>query len=115
MNYKTLGETIHKFRIAKGLSLDDLAEACQVNRSTVFRWEKGNTRRISYGNMMILIDKIGIPPESFILNEEPSIGLHEREVSDIRFKIRKTISDIDDKDSLETILNIIRAIKKQKK
>ena len=46
MNQLNAGERIRKKREEKGLSLQDIAEKLAVNRSSVMRWENGETSRI---------------------------------------------------------------------
>lgn len=46
MNELHIGERIKKKREQNGLSLQDIAEELDVNRSSVMRWENGETNRI---------------------------------------------------------------------
>lgn len=117
MNYKELGDAINKYRVAKGLTLEQVASACNVNRSTVFHWEKGDTKKISYKNRLTLIDRLNIPPAYFIVDpeHESETNMKNEILTTVRNRIFREISTIESRETLEMILNIVVAIKKQEK
>lgn len=49
-------------RLHAGLTLDDIGKLCNVNKSTVLRWENGDTDRISLTTIQKLADLYHVDP-----------------------------------------------------
>lgn len=109
-----LGKKIADYRKAKGLSRGQLAGKCHVSKSTVFRWENGDTSRISYGSRKLLNNILGIPMLDFIRKDKDMINVKEDKLADLRYTIMKTISQIDDEGRLNEILVMVKALKAMK-
>lgn len=78
MNQLNAGERIRKKREENGLSLQDIAEKLAVNRSSVMRWENGETSRIK----LPVIEKL-----AQILKTTPQylMGYDEDDQPEVRF------------------------------
>ncbi len=109
-----LGKKIADYRKAKGLSIGQLAEKCHVSKSTAFRWENGDTSRISYGSRKLLSSILGIPMMDFIRKDKDKINVKKDRLADLQYTIMKTISQIDDERRLNEILVMVKALKAMK-
>lgn len=109
-----LGKKIADYRKAKGLSMGQLADKCHVSKSTVFRWENGDTSKINYGSRKLLSSILGIPTLDFIRNDEDTLEIKDDKLADIRYSILKAISQIDSEERLNEILVIVKALKGMK-
>ena len=77
------GDKLSKFRKAKGLSQEGLAEKLEVTRQTVSKWELGQTRPDT--DMLVKIaDILDVDVSSLIVNEEESVkkDMNQKFVSD---------------------------------
>ncbi|MBR3825372.1 MAG: helix-turn-helix transcriptional regulator [Lachnospiraceae bacterium] len=80
MNQNQLGENIAKFRKAKGLSQEKVAEVLEVSRQAVTKWES-NISRPSSENLIKLADTLGVSVDVLLgndvcedANEEEGVG-----------------------------------------
>jgi len=80
MNQNQLGENIAKFRKAKGLSQEKVAEVLEVSRQAVTKWES-NISRPSSDNLIKLADTLGVSVDVLLgndvcedANEEEGVG-----------------------------------------
>ncbi len=107
------GAYIKAVRTAKGFSADDIAKACHVNRSTVFRWENGDTAGIKYPCILAISKLLDIPPESLFgywhSDIDEDLGTKER-----RNKIQESVSGMK-KQELEAVYRFIKSIKGENK
>lgn len=68
MNQNQLGENIAKFRKAKGLSQEKVAEVLEVSRQAVTKWES-NISRPSSDNLIKLADTLGVSVDVLLGND----------------------------------------------
>lgn len=68
MNQNQLGENIAKFRKAKGLSQEKVAEVLEVSRQAVTKWES-NISRPSSENLIKLADTLGVSVDVLLGND----------------------------------------------
>ena len=58
----TTGEKIRKRRIQLGLTVQKIADACNVSKATISRWETGKTDKINLDVLMCLSNVLIIEP-----------------------------------------------------
>lgn len=68
MNQNQLGENIAKFRKAKGLSQEKVAEVLEVSRQAVTKWES-NISKPSSENLIKLADTLGVSVDVLLGND----------------------------------------------
>ena len=61
----TLGEIIHQQRKALDFSLEDVGKYCNVPRSTVSRWERGEIQKIKRDKIESLCQILQLDPTIF--------------------------------------------------
>ena len=66
----TIGEMIRSHRKDRKMTLEDIGRICNVPRSTVYRWENGEIKKISRLNIERLCNVLGIDPVCFFRIEE---------------------------------------------
>lgn len=103
------GAYIKAVRTAKGLSADDIARACHVNRSTVFRWENGDTAGIKYPCILAISKLLDIPPEALFGYWHPDID-EDLSTKERKRKIRESVSGMK-KQELQAVYMFIKSIK----
>lgn len=75
MNNKRMGEIIRILRQERGLSLQEVADYIGKNRSTVSRWENGQTEKIKRGQVKELAMLFGVDEAVFFESEHDVIDL----------------------------------------
>lgn len=70
-----LGEYIKYRRKELGLSAEQVAEFCEVNPSTVYRWESGETEKISSGDLKRLAEMLKVKPSTLIDDDHLQVML----------------------------------------
>lgn len=66
----TIGELIQSQRKKFGFTLEDVGRNCNVPRSTVMRWEKGQIKKIARDKQESLCRMLQIDPVVFFYREE---------------------------------------------
>lgn len=66
----TIGELISSQRKKLNFTLDDVGKVCDVPRSTVSRWEKGQIKKIARDKQEALCNMLQIDPVIFFYREE---------------------------------------------
>ena len=66
----TIGELIQYQRKKLNFTLEDVGRVCNVPRSTVYRWEQGQIRKIARDKQEALCNMLGIDPVVFFFREE---------------------------------------------
>ena len=69
---QTVGARIRALRLARGLTQDELAAACEVSRSAVAQWETDRAGQLR-GNITRIADALATPVE-YLLQGEPTRG-----------------------------------------
>jgi transcriptional regulator with XRE-family HTH domain len=69
---QTVGARIKALRVARGLTQDQLAVACDVSRSAVAQWETDRAGQLR-GNITRIADALATPVE-YLLQGEPPRG-----------------------------------------
>lgn len=59
------GPRLRELRIARGLTLADLADRAGVDLDSVHRWEKG-TRQPSWASVLAVCKALDVPPQAFM-------------------------------------------------
>lgn len=61
-----IGRAVHKRRIELRMTLEDVAQAVGVSRSTVLRWEKGDIRSMGLDKVPALAKVLQMDPGEFV-------------------------------------------------
>ena len=98
----TVGERIHNRRIELALSLRELAEIIGVSKSTISRWETGNTEHLRVEHIESLANALHVSPLYIIgvSNDKPSI-IAERICNQVK---KMGVSDLE---KLEAMMNVL--------
>ena len=64
-----VGALIQKYREAAGLSVQDLADAIGKDRSTVYRYEKGEIEKLPSDLLVPVANALGVSPAQLIVSE----------------------------------------------
>lgn len=64
-----VGELIQKYREAAGLSVQDLADAIGKDRSTVYRYEKGEIEKLPSDLLVPVANALGVSPAQLIVSK----------------------------------------------
>ena len=60
IDYKLVGNRLKEAREEKGISLEDAGKKVGVNKSTILRWENGQTEKFKIPTLEILADYYGV-------------------------------------------------------
>lgn len=92
---KGLGERIRVARIRRRMSQDELAQACGINRRTLYRIESGEAG-IAVGNIFAVLWKMGLLDSTKVL-ADPGQDEHGKILESARLpqRVRASESDID--------------------
>ena len=69
IDYKLVGNRLKQAREEKGISLEDAGKKVGVNKSTVLRWENGQTEKFKIPTLEILADYYGVNSSWIIGND----------------------------------------------
>ena len=83
----TTGEKIKARRIQLGFSIDRLANACGVNKSTISRWENDKTDRINLGMLVLLAKALYVEPFDLLNDDTTKSGVEPNLLDNIISKI----------------------------
>ena len=68
-----IGEMIHKLRVEKNMTLEELGKTIHVTRATVQKYETGEVKNIPYKRIVSLADALGVAPGTLMgWDEKPS-------------------------------------------
>lgn len=102
----TIGEKIKNRRIQLGISLQRVADYCGVNKSTISRWESGETEKINLGMLFLLSKVLYVEPLELLDNaSDISINKESSLLNTIISKV-KSLSE----DELKKLYEIIKII-----
>lgn len=107
------GTYIKAVRTAKGLSADDIARVCHVNRSTVFRWENGDIAGIKYPCILAISKFLDVPPEALFGYWHPDVE-EDLSTKDRKRKIQESVSNMK-KQELQAVYMFIKGIERDRK
>jgi transcriptional regulator with XRE-family HTH domain len=101
-----------------GLTLEDVARAVGVGRSTVQRWESGLIKNMGRDKIAALAEILRISPVELVPaagvirseDEERLEALHQNPKLRLLFDIQKTLTDSD----LNAVLGVVNAIAKER-
>lgn len=65
MDWTVLGEEIRKHRLAKGMTQEELGEACGLSRTSITNIERG-VHRIHLDTLCWMADALGVSPATLI-------------------------------------------------
>lgn len=77
----TIGETIHKLRIEKDMTLEELGKAIHVGRSTIFKYETGEVKNIPFDRILRLAEALNTTP-GYLMGWEEEEAPSYRELED---------------------------------
>lgn len=109
MNRK-IGKLIQERRELLGLSLEEVAKEIGVVRTSVFRWEHGETRTIKSSHIQKLSTVLGLSIEELLGMKEPK---GDPEIIKYRQSIRKELRKINDIAILKQIETIVKTFTEQ--
>lgn len=61
-----MGDRIRLLRKAKGMTLQDLAQAVGVTKAAVWQWERGATANIKLVTFLRLVEVLGTSPDYLV-------------------------------------------------
>ena len=100
-----IGEVIHNRRKELGITLEQIGNACGVNKSTVMRWETGRAKDIKRSHLFILSQMLYLPIEVLLGIDE--VEVENANVVLTRKQIIKLLNNIKDVDKLNNIKKYI--------
>ena len=62
IDYELVGKRLKQAREEKGISLEDAGKKVGVNKSTILRWENGQTEKFKIPTLEILADYYSVNP-----------------------------------------------------
>lgn len=68
----TKGEKIKSARIALGMTMDELAKACNTTKQTIYKYESGTVSNIPSDRMETICEVLGITP-SYLMGWEDAL------------------------------------------
>lgn len=71
-----IGKYLKDKRKQRGLTLEDVAKACEVNNSTASRWETGDINNMRRDKIQKLASILGITPAEIVLGEKPNVDIN---------------------------------------
>lgn len=90
MENKKIGERIKKARKSAGLSLEELANSADVNKSTMLRYENGEILNIKLPTLEAIAKKLDVNTSWLLYKSDVAErGLIEEEVSEIADLLKK--------------------------
>lgn len=113
-----VGQRIQECRKAQGESLEEIGNLVGVNKSTVMRWERGETERISLPIIRMLAAHFDVSTDWLAGNDVPkrhgNTGTLDEKLSGIDFALSGELHDLTDEEKKD-ILDYVRFKKEQKK
>ena len=85
MQIGDIGERIKDLRIKKGMSLQDVADRLEVNRSSVMRWEKGEISKIKLPVLETLAFLFGTTANYLLCGDEKEEWVNENSIKNDGF------------------------------
>lgn len=107
MENERIGAIIHKRRKQLNITLEQIGNACGVNKSTIMRWETGRAKDIKRSHIDTL-SKILCIPIPVLLGLDDEENIEEASVVIKRNQIIKLLMEIKDTDKLENIEKYIK-------
>ena len=101
-----ISELIRKRRNELGLSMQDVADHLNINKSTVCRWEQGKTDRIKRNELALLSEILHLPIE-LLLGLKKDITVEDARTVNQKNEIIKLINQVSDDDELLLIKRFI--------
>ena len=74
---KTIGERLHAMRKAKHISVDTIAKALGVSKTTIYRYENSSIEKIPVNAFGQLCEILGTTPAQLMGNDSPGASNHE--------------------------------------
>ena len=85
-----------------GITTQKLADACGVNKSTVSRWETGETGKINLGMLMLLSKNLYLQPQQLLSDDSEELITDNSLFEKVLVKLHKL-----SKEDLAKVNNII--------
>lgn len=79
MDTQNIGKRLKQLRKSAGLSVDELASAIGKDRATVYRYERGDIRKLPFELLEPLARAVGVTPADIIGIEDETIVLTSKE------------------------------------
>lgn len=112
MKEYNLGEVIHHRRKELGITLEQIGNACGVNRSTVMRWETGRAKDIKRSHLSILSQLLYLPLDVLLGVEDENTVVEDANVVLKRKEIINLLNTIKDENKLDNIKKYIEVFGK---
>ena len=107
MGNERIGVIIHNRRKELGITLEQIGNACGLNKSTIMRWEKGIAKDIKRSHIDTL-SKLLCIPIPVLLGLESEENIEEASIVIERNKILSLLNEIKDISKLENIEKYIK-------
>ena len=106
MENERIGLIIHNRRKELGITLEEIGNACGLNKSTIMRWEKGIAKDIKRSHIDTLSKMLYLPLE-VLLGLDEEVEVEKADIVIKRKEIIDKLNKIKDIDKLENIKKYI--------
>ncbi len=106
MESDRIGIVIHERRKELGITLEQIGNACGVNKSTVMRWETGKAKDIKRSHIDTLSKMLYLPLE-VLLGLDEKVEIESASLVIKRNEIIKLLNNIKDEEKLNNIKKYI--------
>jgi transcriptional regulator with XRE-family HTH domain len=104
---ESTGKRIHDRRKQQMMSADKLAELADINRSTMFRYEKGDIKKVPHEVLYKIANALGTTVE-YLLGETTEVS--EKPLSVTQKQLIEYIKDLDE-DHCKLLLPVVEAFR----
>lgn len=106
MRNDDIGAIIHNRRKELGITLEQIGNACGVNKSTIMRWETGRAKDIKRSHIDTLSKMLYLPIE-VLLGLDENVEVESASLVLKKNEIIKLLNNIKDESKLENIKKYI--------
>ena len=103
----TNGKMIKELRLAKKMSLDALARAVGVTKSTVYKWEEGGIRNMTQDNIIALAEALDVAPSVLMGTDDMT---EDPDIADENFRLIARCGRRISPEQRETAVKVLRAL-----
>lgn len=106
MENERIGVIIHNRRKELGITLEQIGNACGLNKSTILRWETGVAKDIKRSHIQVLSELLCVPI-SVLLGLESEDKIEDANIVRKRKKLIAMLQNIKEEDKLDNIKKYI--------